>query len=387
MEHLSGIRLLFLIAGIYLGIFLGIIMLFLKSKQNKANLFLGMVLLCFVSFMLPRFIYELGLLEMMPHVFRIEIFTSFALGPVMYFYVRACTQKDFRFTPMMWLHFLPLLLDLILHIPIFSLSGFEKIELLTNRINMEGLGEYPIPIAFKSIHASIYVVLAIQLVFQYKNHVENTASNINRSLHRWLLSFCGILLVPLIALVMFTILAEKIQKFGIIGFSIFFFINAVLIAIIFNPMLFHAFPHQISMAEIQEDKKHSKKEKIENSNLQQTQRKKLSKQLINHIETDKPYQEPELTIAQLAQQLKIQPYHLSQTINQNMGCTFLDFINGYRIKEAKSKLIDAKYRHFTIIAIAYEVGFNSKTAFYSAFKKHVGTTPSHYRKSAMSNEQ
>lgn len=117
MEEITGIRLLSNIAGTYLGMFLGIIMLFVKSRQSKANIFLGLVLLCFSSFMLPRAIFELGLLETMPHVVRIEIFTSFAFGPLMYFYIKACTQKDFEFRPIMWLHFLPLVIDLVLHIP------------------------------------------------------------------------------------------------------------------------------------------------------------------------------------------------------------------------------------------------------------------------------
>lgn len=381
MEHGTGLHLLFIITGTYLGIYLGIIMLFVKARQSKANVFLGLILLCFCSFLIPRTIYELGLLEMLPHVVRIEIFTSFAFGPVTYFYVRACTQKDFTFRSILWLHFLPVVIDLIMNIPIFALSGPEKIDLLLNRINYKSGDLNPIPVALKSIHAVIYVALSIQLVYQYKKHVTNTASNIDESLHRWLLLFCGILLVPLGTLILFTVFGVEFLKLGIIGMTVFVFVNAVLLAIILKPALFHAFPHQISLTEIREEKEEEEKQKYENSNLQEIQKDKLSERLIAHLETEKSYQEPELTIAELAEQLKTPSHYLSQVINQKMGCTFLDFINQYRVKEAKEKLVDENYSHYTIIAIAYEVGFNSKTAFYNAFKKNTGKTPSQFRKS------
>ena len=82
------------------------------------------------------------------------------------------------------------------------------------------------------------------------------------------------------------------------------------------------------------------------------------------------------------QKILISPKHyLSQIINEKLNCNFLDFINGYRIDDAKDKLLDENYEHFTILAIAYEVGFNSKSAFYTAFKKNTNSTPSQYRKS------
>ena len=91
--------------------------------------------------------------------------------------------------------------------------------------------------------------------------------------------------------------------------------------------------------------------------------------------------EPELTLAQLSKQTNIPSHYLSQVINEKMRCNFLDFINKYRVKEAQAKLANRKFDHYTIIAIAFEAGFYSKTTFYSAFKKFADTTPSSYRKS------
>lgn len=99
------------------------------------------------------------------------------------------------------------------------------------------------------------------------------------------------------------------------------------------------------------------------------------------MEVSKPYRKPDLTLSSLSNQIRIPVHYLSQVINEKINCHFLDFINRYRIEEAKSSLIDQSSENYTIEAIAYEVGFNSKSTFYSAFKKVTNTTPANYRKS------
>ena len=74
-----------------------------------------------------------------------------------------------------------------------------------------------------------------------------------------------------------------------------------------------------------------------------------------------------------------------QIINEKMGRNFLDFVNQYRVEEAKGMLTDENRNHLTVLSIAYDAGFNSKTAFYSAFKKQTGTSPTKYRKSPIAH--
>ena len=71
--------------------------------------------------------------------------------------------------------------------------------------------------------------------------------------------------------------------------------------------------------------------------------------------------------------------HLSQTINELLGQSFSDFVNSYRIEEAKRKLVDPACKHLSVLGIAEEVGFNSKSSFNSVFKKHTAMTPSEFR--------
>jgi AraC-like DNA-binding protein len=92
------------------------------------------------------------------------------------------------------------------------------------------------------------------------------------------------------------------------------------------------------------------------------------------------YKEPTLTVSDLAGALSVTPHNLSQVINTQFGKNFYDFVNTYRVEEAKRRLVNPKDTHLTILAIAEESGFNSKSSFNTFFRKHAGMTPSEYRK-------
>ena len=95
---------------------------------------------------------------------------------------------------------------------------------------------------------------------------------------------------------------------------------------------------------------------------------------------EKPYLDPELSLQKLAHRLGITKEDLSQIINERLDCNFKNFINEYRIREAKEKLLDPKENEFVLMKIAFDVGFNSKSVFNASFKKFTGMSPSQYRK-------
>jgi AraC-like DNA-binding protein len=92
----------------------------------------------------------------------------------------------------------------------------------------------------------------------------------------------------------------------------------------------------------------------------------------------KPYTNPNLTIHELASGLKMTPHLLSRVINEGFGKNFFDFVNQYRVDELKRRMNDPHARHQTLLSMAFDVGFNSKTAFNRAFKKLTQQTPKEY---------
>jgi AraC-like DNA-binding protein len=106
--------------------------------------------------------------------------------------------------------------------------------------------------------------------------------------------------------------------------------------------------------------------------------KQLKDKLENYMENYKPYINPNLSINDLAAKLKIQPHVLSRVINECYEKNFFYFINEYRIDEFKRKLEDPEYKKYKLLSIAYEVGFNSKSAFNRSFKKLTNYSPSEY---------
>jgi AraC-like DNA-binding protein len=97
-----------------------------------------------------------------------------------------------------------------------------------------------------------------------------------------------------------------------------------------------------------------------------------------YMGTHKPYINSKLNLVELSHHLKLPPYLLSKVINVGFKKNFFDFVNGYRVEEFKRRVEDVQFRHYSLLSIAFEVGFNSKTAFNRSFKKIANQTPSSY---------
>jgi AraC-like DNA-binding protein len=98
----------------------------------------------------------------------------------------------------------------------------------------------------------------------------------------------------------------------------------------------------------------------------------------NHMKSNKPFENPKISLNELSGQLKMPSHLLSKIINDNFHQNFFDYINSYRVAEFKEKVKDPKNQNLTFLGLAYEVGFNSKTAFNRAFKKITNQTPREY---------
>ena len=104
---------------------------------------------------------------------------------------------------------------------------------------------------------------------------------------------------------------------------------------------------------------------------------RISEKLDSIMKRDKPYLESSLSLGDLAKAISTPPNYLSQTLNSKVGETFFDYVNTWRVKEAIPMIVGSGE---SIQNIVYDVGFNSRSSFYKAFKRETSMTPSAYRK-------
>jgi AraC-like DNA-binding protein len=150
--------------------------------------------------------------------------------------------------------------------------------------------------------------------------------------------------------------------FGVFGFN--------------QPVIFEEVVHYRENSLPDSESKEGKK--YQRSGLKKKDINKHVKQIEAHMTDAKPYLNRELTIYDLSEQLEIPRHILSEIINEHMGKNFYNLVNDYRVEEVKRRLEDPQYKHLTILAIAYDSGFNAKSSFNTIFKEKTGSTPSEY---------
>ncbi len=182
----------------------------------------------------------------------------------------------------------------------------------------------------------------------------------------------------------FSIVAATLENF-LLPFTYSYFFPIVFMANLFEAFRMNSLSYREyvreKMARHFDQKGETESEKYQNSNLTEKRVNELAAKLQTVLEQDKAYLNPNLSSESLAKKIGIPPYQLSQVVNIGLNTTFFELISQYRIEEVKRRLKDEQYADETIINIAYSSGFNSKSAFNTAFKKQTGMTPSEFRKS------
>lgn len=128
---------------------------------------------------------------------------------------------------------------------------------------------------------------------------------------------------------------------------------------------------------------YKKQEKYKDKKILDIEAEALLTKLRQAMEEGNYFTNPNLKLPDVAKKMKVLPHTLSQLLNDNVGVGFPQFLNEYRIEEAKRKLHENN--DLTLESIGYDCGFNSKSTFYSTFKKMTGTTPAKYKEISASN--
>jgi len=133
--------------------------------------------------------------------------------------------------------------------------------------------------------------------------------------------------------------------------------------------------------DVNEEEEDELAEKYKRSALDNKKIEEINKIVWDYLKNKKPYLNPEFSFQMMVDDLGISRQYLSQVINAGQKKNFYKLINEFRVEEIKEKLTDRKYENYTILGIAFECGFNSKTSFNRIFKEETGLTPTAYKNS------
>jgi AraC-like DNA-binding protein len=267
---------------------------------------------------------------------------------------------------------------------------------------------FSLPVFFNIImlgSVPVYVVWSFLLLKQYRARILNTFSTIDKINLNWLrYLITGLGLVWLIVIGVFVYMKflglsqdNEVGHFIFLAVTLFVYATGYLgfkqTSVFSDTVVPIAEPAPVesqdmieSVNEIESEaespgKSSSKSPgKYQKSSLKEDEARETLNRLIDYIETEKPYLDDQLTLPQVATDLGISVHHLSQTINEHRKQNFFDFVNSYRVEEVKQKLPNPEYDVFSLLAIALECGFGSKSSFNRIFKNTTGQTPTQYRK-------
>ena len=353
-----------------------LILFFYKRGNRIANRLLAILVFLF-SMRLAEFVgYWTNFFLEFPHLAFTTVSFQFLFGPLLYLYAKSLTEVNIPLRRRDFLHFLPFILELMLLAP-FYFKGSEYKIIVLKRIIYTATPIFTtrffIVEAAQNLQMLIYTILTLNLLKRYHQSAYKGSLSFTKLSLKWLrnLSFGFAIFV----LLDFGFLVE----IWLFGYQYVVEVNSVLIissAILIYCLGYFGFRQpEVFMNALK------KSPQYEKSTLSDAQSKLYLKKLFRVMEEDKLFTDNDLNLQLLARKLAISPYYLSQIINVKLHKNFFDFINRYRIDEAKKILSQPKNDHYTILSIAYEVGFNNKTSFNAAFKKHTSRTPSQFRNS------
>lgn len=386
MEPSSTLYSTILLLGAAHGAFLAFALFAMKTGNRAALRLLALLTLAFAIDLAINYLIGSGHLAKFPRLLFVESVAVFLYGPLLYFYVLALTSpKPWRMTWQRWLHFVPALFCMVLLIPYLGLSDAKLVEMIYAGGDVEPeLGVFaigkPIVDFLPRVLIAAYLLLGFRRIARHGRRIREHYSQIEHISLVWLRNL-------LIAIGVLWIQYAIALAFGGVG-PVENVLNVAIVVVVYTlgymgmrqPAIFT----QPEFAASEADDALPEQPKYARSALDEQSSAALMSELQTVMAKEQPYLEPTLTLAQLADRLGLSSNYLSQIINQQSGSNFFDYVNSHRVEAAKRVLADPEKAHLSVLTIAMDAGFNSKSAFYTAFKHHAGTTPTQFRKRNLS---
>ncbi|BFP39913.1 AraC family transcriptional regulator [Flavobacteriaceae bacterium GF1] len=369
MSVSNTLIILLLALGATQGIVYGGILLRSTANNKMANRILAIILF-FLSYRLLVQILRLYGLGYYDGWYYVMLDFSWIHGPLLYFYVKSHLNTDFKFKKSDLLHLIPFVIQV-------SFSIFVRLQNLYwdgTRESLSWLGYwgYVVWMNLCTIYlvASILIIVyatksqkLVRLQEQKKSYSKERMIWLRRVLLAFKIYFSlvmGILVVDLIVT-------------GSSDFMSYFYFTK-----------FYYYPFFIGISGLtywlglegykrKDLKKVATKPKF--SEEEQKQLQVIADNLMRSMEENKWFKDPELTLSNLAGKMQIKPYLLTKCLNAVIDQKFADYINQLRVEELKHLLQQPENEKFTLLSLAYEAGFNSKSSFNRAVKKHLGISP------------
>jgi len=367
--------------------FQGIVFSFLLLKNglafnNKSSKWLSLLLLLCAMYIAP---YMLGYANWYSEkttreiLFFVPFMQVLLIGPIIYFYTQSLLNISFKLTKKDWWHFIPAILYLIYSLIVFISDKIILDEFyfyadgrdkdLANWYQVVGL-----------ISMSVYLLLSLRFYAIYKTLIFEAVSYAETILFKWIRNFMIAFLGILILRVLFFILNPDWGEFGsqfwhYISFSFVFYyisINGYSNAIK-SSVLNKINSKEVSVFRIEEDTKSASQNTSEFKEIEAWKPK-----LVALILEDKIYENPTLTLSDVAAKLNTNSKTVTSIVNIGFQMNFNDFINHYRVEAVIEKLKNGEQHTKTLLGIALECGFNSKATFNRAFKKNTKLSPKDY---------
>lgn len=350
--------------------FLFSINLFRQHKGNKrANRFLALFLFALTVLLFSNFVVISHIYKSCPQLIGTSFLIWYVLPPSFYFYVKTGINTNYKFAWYDLLHLLPFVFMLFKVAPFYFLAAESKLQwfehyLITPKsLSLNAI--FIVVYSFTYLAVCMYSILDFEK--NYKKDFAHTSIEHIDGIKRLVLVYAIYQVLDLIGMSASFLSAQTtigIMQFISVSLSIFIFVVSY---------TYLRQPEKLFQSRVV-------KTKYKTSSLSASDLSTYSQKLDRIMLEEKLYLDSEINLSGLAEKLNISPHTLSQVINQYYQMNFYEFINKYRVEEIKTQLMKAANRNKTIIAIAYDAGFNSKSSFHRIFKKFVGKSPTEFLK-------
>lgn len=386
-------------AGISVGLLVLMVLLSHASiESRRANYYLSGLVTVLILNILNKGLFAIEPSPTVHFITALNYSLLLCAGPCMYFYVQVLTgrgsarysvNKSRKAQFSRHLHWLPTVAALLLLEGKFFFNLLQgaplKLDLAESRW---GLLIFALPLASSLL---VYAWLSWRSLKRHSRQLTSHFSSLENTSLYWLKILTVLMFLTGLSFVVTQFYGEFIGRLPVYALTLsLYFIglmgvrqpflytrekcNSVSIAQADDKPIEHTAP-------LKTEQLSAKAVAITPSKKKQTPPDKSSEQWIRLetlISEERPYLEPSLTLAQLANRAQLTPRHLSKLISSCEDCNFFDYINNYRVEQAK-KLLSATDHTLSVTDIAIESGFNSRSPFYAQFKKRTGITPSEFR--------